>query len=55
MIYACDNCKFLFQRVGEVDSCPDCGKPTVREASAEECKEFELRRKGNRQEETWNE
>jgi rRNA maturation endonuclease Nob1 len=55
MVYACDNCKFLFQRVGEVDSCPDCGKQTVREATAEERAEFELRRNGNRQEEACNE
>lgn len=28
MIYACDSCKFVFEHVGEVDRCPDCGKKT---------------------------
>ena len=43
MIYACDICKFIFQRISEVDSCPDCGKQTVRAADAEERNEFEDR------------
>ena len=33
MIYACDNCHFLFSRTTEPEQCPDCGKYTVRRAS----------------------
>lgn len=40
MIYACDSCKFVFERVGEVDRCPDCGKKTIREADNEERQEY---------------
>ena len=48
MIYACDNCRFLFTRTGAVDSCPDCGKPTIRTATDEERDEFERRRNGQK-------
>ena len=47
MIYCCDNCHFIFKRVGAVDSCPDCGKPHVREATAEEREEYIRRTSGN--------
>ena len=36
MVYACDNCLFVFERVGSVDACPDCGKPAIREADESE-------------------
>ena len=44
MIYACDNCHFLFKRVGETDQCPDCGKYCIRTANEEEIAEFLNRR-----------
>ena len=42
MIYACDNkeCRFIFERAGTVESCPDCGKPAVREATDAERAEY---------------
>lgn len=40
MVYRCDACKFLFERIGEVTQCPDCGKPLVREATDEEKEEY---------------
>jgi uncharacterized Zn finger protein (UPF0148 family) len=40
MIYCCDHCRFLFERTGHVDACPDCGKPSVREAAKEEMAEY---------------
>jgi rRNA maturation endonuclease Nob1 len=40
MIYICDKCLFIFERVGEVDSCPDCGIPNIREATEMEKEEF---------------
>ena len=40
MIYACDNCHFLFERSGVVDACPDCGKPAIREAGEREQEEY---------------
>ena len=38
MFYACDTCHFIFKRFGAVDACPDCGKPSVREATESEKK-----------------
>ncbi len=40
MIYTCDKCHFIFERVGEVTSCPDCGKAAVREANEAERAEY---------------
>ncbi len=42
MIYCCNACRFLFERTGEVNQCPDCGKLHIREATEEEKKEFEM-------------
>jgi len=36
MIYVCDNCKFCFERLSNVEQCPDCGKFTVRTANENE-------------------
>jgi len=43
MIYACDNCRFLFSRAAEPEQCPDCGKYAVRPATREERLEYEAR------------
>ncbi len=40
MIYCCDACKFLFERIGEITQCPDCGKVMIREASEAEKEEY---------------
>ena len=40
MIYTCNVCYFTFERVGEVDQFPDCGKKNVREANAAEKAEY---------------
>ena len=40
MIYFCDYCCFTFQRAGQIDDCPNCGKPAVREATEEEQGEY---------------
>ena len=43
-LYACDNCKYLFESDKEyVVQCPDCGKKKVRLAKKEELKEFQDR------------
>jgi uncharacterized Zn finger protein (UPF0148 family) len=44
MIYACEHCRFVFERVGPVESCPDCGKPVVREATDAEKAEYQKNR-----------
>lgn len=36
MIYTCDACRFTFERIGEIDQCPDCGKKNIHEANEEE-------------------
>lgn len=36
MIYTCNICHFIFERIGEIDQCPDCGKKNIREANDEE-------------------
>ena len=40
MIYTCSSCRFTFSRVGDVESCPDCGKPFIREATDKEKAEY---------------
>lgn len=40
MIYACDACRFVFERVGECTECPDCGKKTIREADDKEKEDY---------------
>jgi uncharacterized Zn finger protein (UPF0148 family) len=40
MIYTCGNCHFMFERTGEILSCPDCGRPDIRQASEEEQAEY---------------
>lgn len=44
MIYACDACRFLFERAGEPERCPDCGKLTIRPAVEDEIAEYRNRR-----------
>lgn len=46
MLYACDNCHYLFLRTSE-DTCPDCGKAMIRPATSEEQEEYKNREKGN--------
>lgn len=46
MLYACDNCHYLFLRTSE-DTCPDCGKAMIRPASSEEQEEYKNREKEN--------
>ena len=43
--YTCDSCLFSFERRGPVDSCPDCGRGNVREATVEEQAEVIRNRK----------
>lgn len=42
MIYKCEqeNCGFLFERIGEVECCPDCGSKHIRPADEKEQNEF---------------
>jgi micrococcal nuclease len=35
MISICESCRFVFERTGEISAGPDCGKPDIREASAD--------------------
>lgn len=44
MIYACDACRFLFERTGEPERGPDCGKFNIRPAVEEEITEYRNRR-----------
>ena len=46
MLYACDNCHYLFLRTSE-DTCPDCGKAMIRSATSEEQEEYKNREKEN--------
>lgn len=36
MIYVCDNCRFVFERMGEVSGCPVCTSSHVRPANEAE-------------------
>jgi len=39
-IYNCGKCHFTFERAGEVEACPDCGRESVHEATPEEIEEY---------------
>lgn len=43
MIYACEACRFLFEKYDEEGRCPDCGKMSVRLANEDEIKEYNNR------------
>jgi predicted Zn-ribbon and HTH transcriptional regulator len=38
--YTCGKCRFTFERIGEVENCPDCASTNVREATGVEVGEF---------------
>lgn len=40
MVYVCDNCHFTFERISEIEQCPDCGKINIRVAQEEEIKKY---------------
>ena len=44
MIYAYDECHFLFKSEEEAKQCPDCGKYGVRLANEPEIDEFKKRK-----------
>jgi len=52
LIYACEKCKFLFERVGAVEKCPDCGRPCIREANDDEQQTYQTDKLKSAQEET---
>jgi len=41
-IYACTNknCKFIFERRGSIEVCPDCGDSKIRHANEEETTKY---------------
>ena len=43
MLYACENCSYLFESDEELEQCPDCGKFAVRAANDKEIEEFNYR------------
>ena len=45
MIYCCEDCGFLFQRVGEVQACPFCEGYHLRSATPEETEMLQSRLK----------
>ena len=49
LIYACDNCHFLFSRTTEPEQYPDCGKYAVRKATEAERQKYEERLKEPRE------
>ena len=41
MIYCCEDCGFLFRRIGAVEECPSCEGGRFRLATAEEAKRLQ--------------
>jgi len=39
-VYTCDNCRFIFEGLGKVEQCPDCGKFRTRPATEQEQEEY---------------
>lgn len=42
MLYTCDNCHYIFPRTSE-ETCPDCGKATIRPATEAEEDDYKSR------------
>ena len=40
VVYICAKCLFSFERIGSVDTCPDCGSVNIRQATDEEKSEY---------------
>lgn len=40
LIYKCSKCLYLFERIGEVDRCPDCGSVNFTEAGPNDLQEY---------------
>lgn len=40
MILACKRCEFLFERITETHTCPNCGRDTVTEANPDEQEKY---------------
>lgn len=51
MIYCCDDCGFLFRRVGDVAECPFCEGGNFRLATPEESERLQARLKSGEEEE----
>lgn len=43
MLYACDNCSYLFESDEALEQCPDCGEFAVRAATDQEIEELNSR------------
>ena len=42
MIYCCEDCDFLFRRVGKILECPRCERKHIRPAAPEEAARLQL-------------
>lgn len=51
MLYTCDNCHYIFPRTSE-ETCPYCGKATIRPATEAEEDDYKSRDKETLWEET---
>lgn len=47
MLYACEACHFLFEKIYDEGRCPDCGKFAVRAATKSEIEEYNSRKTEN--------
>lgn len=47
MVYVCEHCHFEFERMSDVEQCPDCGKMAIREATSQEASVFRNRLQEN--------
>jgi rubrerythrin len=48
MIYACDDCDFLFYRMSPIKECPSCKKERIRPATKKEIERLRLYLEGQR-------
>ena len=44
MLYTCNHCLFTFNRTKNIETCPDCGKADIREATEKEKNEYKKNR-----------
>jgi len=47
MVYLCSKCLFAFERLSEVEQCPDCAGENVRVATEDEVAEYKRNQSEN--------
>ena len=44
-LYTCESCRYTFRHTLQIQTCPDCGSPSVRAATKEEAEDYKIMQK----------